>query len=46
MRLTLTDDQLRTLCSALDSYIYWELSDRQYRNSGYIDPPGADDPDR
>lgn len=45
MRITLTNQDLSTVCSALDSYIYWELSDRQYRNSGYVEEPGSDDPD-
>jgi hypothetical protein len=40
----LTVEQIRLLASALDSHIYWQLSDQLYRNSGYVLPPGSDDP--
>ena len=33
------------LQEALDSHQYWQLSDRQYRASGYIMETGSDDPD-
>jgi hypothetical protein len=41
--LHFTPDELGMVCAALDSHIYWELSDRQYRNSGYVDEPGSND---
>ncbi|GEJ59103.1 hypothetical protein [Anaeromyxobacter diazotrophicus] len=40
----LTVRQLGLLTSALDSHIYWELSDEYYRHSGYVFDPGSDDP--
>jgi len=40
----LTVDQIRLLASALDSHIYWQLSDQQYRNDGYVLPPASNDP--
>jgi hypothetical protein len=39
----LTAEELTILCEALDSHIYWQLSDRHYRNSGYVREPGSDD---
>jgi hypothetical protein len=41
--LQLTPDELDIVCASIDSHIYWELSDRSYRNNGYVEPPGADD---
>lgn len=43
--IELTDADLELLCAALDSHIYWQLSDENYRNSGYVLEPGSDDPD-
>ena len=42
--LALTDDELELLAEALDSHRYWQLSDEYYRDSGFVNPPGADDP--
>lgn len=39
----LTAGELDTVCAALDSHIYWELSDKAYRDSGYVQAPGSDD---
>jgi hypothetical protein len=41
----LTPEELTLLCEALDSHVYWQLSDRHYRNSGYVHEPGSDDAD-
>ena len=41
--LHFTTEELAVVCAALDSHIYWELSDTGYRNSGYVDSPGSDD---
>jgi hypothetical protein len=41
--VTLTADELDLLCAALDSHIYWELSDESSRDSGYADSTCADD---
>jgi hypothetical protein len=42
--LPLDTDDLRLLIDALDSHVYWQLSDREYRRDGLVHPPGADDP--
>lgn len=41
--LHFTRDELGLVCDALDSHIYWELSDSACRSSGYVDGAGADD---
>jgi len=33
------------LKEALDSHIYWQLSDQKYRNNGFVYDPGSDDED-
>ena len=38
-------DELRLLDSALDSHVYWQLSDPAYRNDGDVRNPGSDDPE-
>jgi hypothetical protein len=44
--LALTEAKARFLIEALDSHEYWQLSDEQYRDSGYVHDPGSDDPER
>lgn len=39
----LTAEELTLLCEALDSHIYWQLSDHHYRSDGYVREPGSDD---
>jgi hypothetical protein len=39
----LTAHEARDASEALDSYIYWELSDQEYRSSGYVREPGSND---
>lgn len=39
----LTSVELTLLCEALDSHVYWQLSDCHYRNDGYVREPGSDD---
>lgn len=39
----LSPDELSLLYEALDSHIYWQLSDEGYRSSGYVLEPGSDD---
>ncbi|MCZ7589940.1 MAG: hypothetical protein M5U27_14000 [Gaiella sp.] len=41
--LEVTGEELTLLCEALDSHVYWQLSDRYYRNDGYVREPGSDD---
>ena len=43
LALSVTRAELELISAALDSHIYWELSDQQYRNSGLVTSPGADD---
>ena len=43
MTVTVTAQEASALGSALDGYIYWCLSDQNYRNSGYVIDPGSDD---
>lgn len=39
----LSTDDLRRLIDALDSHMYWQLSDPHYRNNGDVRDPGSDD---
>lgn len=41
--MVLTAEELTLLCEALDSHVYWQLSDGHYRNNGYVREPGSDD---
>lgn len=41
--LSVTRAELELISAALDSHIYWELSDRQYRSAGFVRSPGADE---
>ncbi|MGH3119168.1 MAG: hypothetical protein ACRDQ2_19030 [Gaiellales bacterium] len=41
--MVLTAEELTLLCEALDSHVYWQLSDRHFRNNGYVREPGSDD---
>lgn len=41
----LDDRELNLVVEALDSHAYWQLSDPNYRDSGYVQPPGSDDPE-
>jgi hypothetical protein len=45
IRVELTQAELELLRQALDSHAYWQLSDPYYRHSGYVRPPGSDDPE-
>jgi hypothetical protein len=40
--LQLTPDELALICEALDSHIFWQLSDPQYRDDGNVRSPGSD----
>jgi hypothetical protein len=41
----LTQLELGLIRSALDSHAYWQLSEPEYRDSGYVRPPGTTDPE-
>lgn len=43
--VTLSPNELRLLFEALDSYVYWQLSDGHYRKDGEVENPGSDDED-
>lgn len=42
--MTLTHSQKIDIIEAIDSHIYWQLSDEWYRANGAVLPPGSDDP--
>jgi hypothetical protein len=44
--VTLSDDDIALLLEALDSHVYWQLSDPQFRQNGDVRDPGSDDPDQ
>lgn len=39
----LTPAEIALLAEALDSHAYWQLSDEEYRDSGFVYDPGSDD---
>jgi hypothetical protein len=43
--ISLTSDQVSMLREAIDSHIYWQLSEPIYRRNGDVADPGSDDPD-
>lgn len=44
--LRVTDTELHLLIDGLDAHKYWDLADDIYKDSGYVLPPGTDDPDK
>lgn len=30
---------------AIESHVYWQLADNQYKNNGSVTEPGSDDPE-
>jgi hypothetical protein len=42
--MTLTQAQVMQIVAAIDSHIYWQLSDDRYRANGAVIEPGSDDP--
>ena len=42
----LTKGEIELIIEALDSHVYWQLSDTVYRREGYVREPGAEDPQR
>jgi hypothetical protein len=43
--MTLTQAQREQILEAIDSHIYWQLSDERYRANGAVLEPGSDDPE-
>jgi len=39
----LSAEERTMLDEAIDSHVYWQLSDENYRNDGYVQEPGSDD---
>jgi hypothetical protein len=46
MQLDLSRDDLDRILAALDSHVYWQLSDQHYRNDADVMDPGSDDPEQ
>ena len=46
MQLPLSQKDLDLLVEALDSHVYWQLSDQHYRNNADVLEPGSDDPEQ
>lgn len=42
MSLTVTEHEASALAEALDSFMYWQLADQQYRYDGFVLEPGSD----
>ena len=45
IRIEFDSQNLELLIKALDSHVYWQLSDRRYRRDGYVLEPGSDNPE-
>jgi hypothetical protein len=43
--IPLSSKQVSMLREAIDSHIYWQLSEPVYRLNGDVADPGSDDPD-
>jgi hypothetical protein len=43
VRLEVSPKELALIVAALDSHIYWQLSDDHYRSDGAVADPGSDD---
>lgn len=46
MTLDLSLDDLDRLLAALDSHVYWQLSDQHYRNDAAVLDRGSDEDER
>lgn len=46
MQPPLSEKDLDLLVEALDSHVYWQLSDQHYRNNADVVDPGSDDPEQ
>jgi hypothetical protein len=43
--ISLSPKQVSMLREAIDSHIYWQLSEPVYRRNGDVADPGSDEPD-
>jgi hypothetical protein len=41
----LSKKELELIYQALDSHVYWQLSEDKYRRDSSVMPPGSDDPE-
>ena len=46
MQPALSEKDLDLLVEALDSHVYWQLSDQHYRSNADVLEPGSDDPEQ
>jgi hypothetical protein len=46
MGFELSREDLDRIVAALDSHVYWQLSDQHYRNDADVIDPGSDDPEQ
>lgn len=46
MRIDLSREDLDRILAALDSHVYWQLSDQHYRNDADVLDPGSDNPEQ
>lgn len=42
IRITLTSAELSLIAEALDSHVYWQLSEERERNDGFVHYPESD----
>jgi len=43
MQVEMSPDELRMIAEALDSHLYWQLSDEDRRDSGYVMEPYSEE---
>ena len=46
MQLPLSEKDLELIVEALDSHVYWQLSDQHYRSNAAVIEPGSDNPEQ
>lgn len=45
-KMRIAQQELVLIREAIDSHVYWQLSDEHYRHDGYVREPGSDDVDK
>lgn len=46
MQFELSPQELERILDALDSHVYWQLSDQHYRSNADVLEPGSDEPEQ
>ena len=46
MQFEVSPEDLDRIIEALDSHVYWQLSDQHYRSNADVLDPGSDDPEQ